>query len=244
MRWTIRRLSAACASKMSEGSLISSSVVGTIHSEASLREALRLKSGAVDFLEVRVDHFLTDLEILRSSIGRLRVPLIITVRHPEEGGAAELTAGERIELYTEFLPHAAFIDFELRSLKAMRPLAKTARLAGVKLIISHHCFDQTPPLAELRARCWSARVLVPEIFKLATLTSTAADFATLLTFLTTAKTDAELSVMGMGAFGKVSRLALARAGSVLNYGYLGEAQVPGQWPALLLKQRLAELTES
>jgi 3-dehydroquinate dehydratase-1 len=50
-----------------------------------------------------------------------------------------------------------------------------------------------------------------------------------------------LSVMGMGAYGKVSRLLLARAGSVLNYGYLDEPQVSGQWEATLLKQRLAEL---
>ena len=47
--------------------------------------------------------------------------------------------------------------------------------------------------------------------------------------------------MGMGEFGKVSRLALASAGSVLNYGYLGDAQLPGQWPAVELKRRLQEL---
>jgi 3-dehydroquinate dehydratase-1 len=47
--------------------------------------------------------------------------------------------------------------------------------------------------------------------------------------------------MGMQKLGKVSRLTLAVAGSRLNYGYLGEPQVSGQWPARLLKQRLAEL---
>jgi 3-dehydroquinate dehydratase-1 len=50
-----------------------------------------------------------------------------------------------------------------------------------------------------------------------------------------------ISVMGMGEYGKLSRLLLARAGSVLNYGYLDVVQVPGQWPAPLLKERLAEL---
>jgi 3-dehydroquinate dehydratase len=47
--------------------------------------------------------------------------------------------------------------------------------------------------------------------------------------------------MGMGVFGKLSRLVLGRAGSVLNYGYLDTVQVLGQWPAALLKQRLLEL---
>jgi len=45
----------------------------------------------------------------------------------------------------------------------------------------------------------------------------------------------------MGTFGKLSRVTLAAAGSVLNYSYLEKAQVPGQWPAALLKERLAEL---
>ena len=42
-------------------------------------------------------------------------------------------------------------------------------------------------------------------------------------------------------FGKISRLALAQAGSVLNYGYLGELQVPGQWAVGTLRERLREI---
>lgn len=49
-------------------------------------------------------------------------------------------------------------------------------------------------------------------------------------------------VMGMGVLGPVSRLVLAKCGSVLNYGYLGAAgNAPGQWPARRLKAVLAEL---
>ena len=48
--------------------------------------------------------------------------------------------------------------------------------------------------------------------------------------------------MGMGPLGQVSRLALAAAGSVFNYGYLGRRpQVPGQWPAATLRERIDEL---
>ena len=37
-------------------------------------------------------------------------------------------------------------------------------------------------------------------------------------------------------------MVLAAAGSVLNYGYLGEhAQVSGQWPAATLRERIEEL---
>ena len=47
--------------------------------------------------------------------------------------------------------------------------------------------------------------------------------------------------MGMGRLGKISRLLLAQAGSVLNYGYLDQPNASGQWEATLLKKRLAEL---
>jgi 3-dehydroquinate dehydratase len=50
--------------------------------------------------------------------------------------------------------------------------------------------------------------------------------------------------MGMGAYGKVSRLVLAQAGSCLNYGYLGTANASGQWPVSVLKARIAELGEN
>ena len=47
--------------------------------------------------------------------------------------------------------------------------------------------------------------------------------------------------MGMGPWGRVSRLVLAKCGSLLNYGYIGESNAPGQWPAARLKEMLSEL---
>ena len=50
-----------------------------------------------------------------------------------------------------------------------------------------------------------------------------------------------ISVMGMGPWGRVSRLVLAKCGSLLNYGYIGTSNAPGQWPASELKQLLPQL---
>ena len=216
-------------------------VVGTIHSHAALREALRLKPWAVDLLELRVDYFVADLDSLRRAVPKLRAPLIVTVRHPREGGACELKNIERVRLFAEFLPCASFIDVELRSIAVLEATLAAARAQKTGIIVSDHHFKTTPSLAQLQARRQMARQAQPDIFKVATFTSRPGEFATLLSFLTATKNPPALSVMGMGEFGKVSRLALARAGSVLNYGYLGEAQLPGQWPAVELKRRLQEL---
>lgn len=219
-------------------------VVGTIHSPKALAAALRLRPNAVDFLEVRVDAFAgaADRNHLEKNLPRLRFPLIITVRHPLEGGANALTLQSRRALFERFLPHASLIDVELRSAEPLRKLREEAQAKGIGVILSHHDFRKTPSLAkllELRAKAKSAGC---SIFKVATVANTPCDLSVLLGFLISRReTDPALSVMGMGNFGKASRLVLGRAGSVLNYGFLDKAQVSGQWPAALLKERLREL---
>jgi 3-dehydroquinate dehydratase-1 len=222
----------------------SSSVVGTIHSLAALAAARRLKCGDVDLFEVRVDHFVEDPSGLIAAIKDLAAPLIVTVRHPQEGGAARLTLEQRAELYREFLPFAALIDIELQSARALSSILREAKKAGICRILSWHNFKKTPSLGELQSRLEKARVFAPEIIKFATRTRTAKDLSRLMEFQAGAPRKPALSLMGMCEFGKVSRLALAQAGSVLNYGYLGELQVSGQWPAKILKERLRELAEA
>jgi 3-dehydroquinate dehydratase-1 len=216
-------------------------VVGTIHSPTALREALRLRENEVDLLEVRVDHFVTNLKPLVRALPQLRFPLILTVRHPLEGGASGLPSSERISLYQQFLDHAALIDVELRSASRLKLLLQAAQDRGVVRILSWHDFRSTPPLASLQRRWSAAAQYRPQIIKFATTTQKPKHLATLVSFLATRPASPQTSLMGMGPFGKISRLTLAAAGSCLNYGYLGEQQLSGQWSAKLLKQRLLEL---
>jgi 3-dehydroquinate dehydratase-1 len=96
-------------------------------------------------------------------------------------------------------------------------------------------------LEKLRDLARGAADAGADIFKVATMTRAAGDLAILIEFLADAKGNLPLAVMGMGAYGKISRLVLARAGSCLNYGYLGTPNASGQWPAALLKARIAEM---
>jgi 3-dehydroquinate dehydratase-1 len=215
-------------------------VVGTIHSPGSLKVALRLRPGDVDLLELRVDHFAGAFDLLRRAIPRLNAPRIVTVRHPAEGGANRLSFSERAELYREFADGAAYIDVELRSAAKLTSVVEAARDAGARIILSDHHFRSTPSIAQLEKQESRSRGAGADLFKIATHVSDAAALARLLTFLSRRRR-VPLSVMGMGPFGKISRLLFARAGSLLNYGYLDEPQVPGQWEARLLKKRIAEL---
>ena len=238
-RGVIRARRALTASKNRSDSVKKFQVVGTIPSPGALSCALNLPPGAVDLFELRVDHFASDPRPLLRAIPRLAAPLIVTVRHPLEGGAGGLNVSQRRDLYAQFLPAARFIDLELRSARQLALTIAAARAHGAQLILSAHFFKTTPSLSRLEALRDRAFAAGAGVFKVATLTRTLSDVLTLATLLARSPRRA-LSVMGMGAFGKLSRPLLASAGSVLNYGYLDAAQVPGQWPAPLLKERLAE----
>ena len=230
------------------------SVVGTIPRPGALRIARKLAPGAVDFLELRVDEFAAlpnaaqELERLNTAAPALPAPLIVTVRHPREGGAGTLSAAQRSALLREWMRHGTWIDTELRSITQLAVAIEEARKRHLGIILSFHDFQKTPSLKQLRALAARARNAGCDIFKVAARANTPRDFAVLLEFLTTTPGfgaslagKPALAVMGMGLYGQVSRLALGNAGSVLNYGYLDTVQVPGQWPAKQLKERLREL---
>jgi 3-dehydroquinate dehydratase I len=215
-------------------------VVGTVHSAGSIQAAAKLKPGDVDVLEFRIDALADRLDAAERAMQNARFPALLTVRHPEEGGINNLDAKKRKELYRRFLPHAALIDVELRSLPGFSDIVAEARAAGCAIVVSNHDFKKTPLLKALIEREKRACAEGADVFKVACVASSAHELAKLLEF-TARPAKWPRSVMGMGRFGRASRLALAEAGSVLNYGYLHEANAPGQWEARELRKLIPRL---
>lgn len=214
-------------------------VVATAHTAKGLRQAVRLRSGDVGYVEVRLDALGTGEDHLKAALESLRVPVLLTARHPTEGGAQRLSAAERRSFLQAFLLKSAAVDVELRSVAAMSAVLENARRRKIQRVISFHDFRGTPPLPRLREILRRGVRAGADIVKIATRLRGADDLATLLLLQSVAKTP--LATMGMGPLGKVSRLVLAAAGSRLNYGYLDKPQVTGQWPALELVERLEEV---
>ncbi len=191
-------------------------VVGVIASGADLDCALQMRTRP-DLFELRLDRLADIIEQLENKLSRLRAPLIITARHPQEGGAKKLTLGQRRDLLTRFLPYAEYVDVELRSAFALRSLLGLAQEKRVRRIISFHNFRSTPPLRVLAAKADAARAHGANIFKAATRTDTPTQLARLLQLVATEVVDLPVSAMGIGNLGAISRVLLARAGSVLVY---------------------------
>jgi 3-dehydroquinate dehydratase-1 len=134
------------------------------------------------------------------------------------------------------------MDVELRSVEDLADVVAEAKTGGVKIVVSSHHFRRMPSLGHLKDLAKQARRAGADAFKLAARAERPADVATLLS-LFPGGAGQQLSVMGMGPFGRVSRLVLARAGSVLNYGFLDQPNASGQWEATELRRRIHELAD-
>lgn len=207
-------------------------VVGIVDSVEALRAARRLKARDVDFFEWRAD-------FLGTGIVETKTPWIVTARHPAEGGQNAMSSSARRVALLELLPAATLVDVEVRSLRGMETVLREARNARVGLIASFHDFQKTPSVPRLEDLAKQAADAGADVLKIATRTHSAGDVARLLDLLEGAPLP--LAVMGMGPLGMASRVVLAAAGSVLNYGWLHKPNVTGQWSAKDLRGILKAL---
>jgi len=202
-------------------------IVGVIGSPAELDFALRT-SELPDLFELRLDRLIGAIDRLEKKIARLRAPLIVTARHPMEGGAHRLSRGQRHDLLARFLPRARYIDIELRSAPVVASLLRLAREQNVRRIISVHHLKTTPPPSRLRAQASAAKSYGADLFKVATRTDTPEQLVRLIEFATAKDIGIRISAMGIGKLGAASRLLLACCGCDLAYVSLGQTAIEGQ----------------
>lgn len=208
-------------------------IVGIAETPAALGDARAL--APLDALEIRLDAF--DDAPDPAALQDVGIPIIVTARCPAEGGKNALNARERASRYLAFLDVAHALDIELASRAEMAGVIAAARAKKRRVILSFHDFSGTP--RNLRTLQKRAAAAGADIFKVAVTPRHPAELAALLALLDAPPVPT--SVMGMGPLGKVSRLAAARCGSVLNYGWIERPNVAGQWSAAELRERLAEL---
>ena len=212
-------------------------VVAVISSRAELVRATRLRQ-MPDLFELRLDALAPIADEVETSAASLHAPLIITARHRLEGGYNELPVSRRRDLLERFLPHAAFVDVELRSAKELHTVLEGAKRQDVRRIISVHELHETPPADRLQTTADAAAAIGADLFKIATRTDTPEELDRLLTFFDSNQERFAISAMGIGKLGRVSRKLFAARGSVLNYAHLGTSGVEGQFSLDEMRRRL------
>jgi len=212
-------------------------IAGVIFTHTDLQRAVRMRNPP-DLFELRLDALFAISEGLEATLRDLRAPLIITARHPREGGSNQLSAQKRRALLLRFLPFATYVDVELRSVGMFAAVLKAARARRTRLIVSFHDFAETPSGPRLDGIAHAARSLGADVLKIATRTDTAAQLARLRDFFRRERREMEIAAMGVGRLGGVSRLEFARLRSALNYGHLGSPQAEGQLSIIQLRRIL------
>ena len=203
-------------------------IAGVISSRRDFGRALRMRTPP-DLFELRLDALRVTPGFIRRHLDELDAGIIITARHPREGGQNQLSLRKRRELLRSFLPQATWIDIEVRSASAMAAVFLAARENGVRIILSFHDFRDTPDAMRLDELAHQAHSLGADLFKVATRTDTPAQLERLLSFFKRSRRGKKNVVaMGIGKLGRKSRLELARLGCPLNYAHLGAPRIAGQ----------------
>lgn len=218
--------------------------VGVISDEAALDHFTSLdlvtRAALCDVAELRLDLLKLPVADLRAKLAGNTVPLLLTARHPAEGGQGPEDPAVRGAMIEPLLDLAALIDLELRSAMPMQGTIQKARAVGVPVVGSFHDFQATPSDDVLLGAVNFGQQAGLDAVKIATYLNSQDDLIRLMK-LAGGTHRLRLSVMGMGPWGRVSRLVLAKCGGLLNYGFIGTSNAPGQWPVARLKELLSEL---
>ena len=212
-------------------------IVVSITDSQSLDEICKTKeTSSFDVVEIRLDQLIKEPN-LKNKISRIRHPLLLTCRHPDEGGQNQIQDPiKRHSILEPLLCYASAIDIELAEADSMLKIISQAKKNDLKVILSYHNFKTTPTPAELRSKIKESLIREADAIKFATTTNTISELINLLTLLENSK-DQNISIMGMGKYGKASRLIAAQSGSILNYAAMGSSKVDGQW-------KLTEFTQA
>lgn len=216
-----------------------SQVVGTVTTREVWND-LERHAPECDLFEWRVDA-LQEFLVLREMLSRTSpLPVLVTVRCPEEGGIGNLSLEERRLWYRELLPVASFIDIEIAYLEPLADIVEQARSQNIGVIASAHNFSGIFTLEQMTEGARKARSLGADAVKFAYLAEAEEDVDHGMQALSSSEIGRPFIVMGMGRQGPDSRLRYARSGSAFTYGYLGtEPSAPGQLPAAKFKELLS-----
>jgi 3-dehydroquinate dehydratase-1 len=218
-------------------------VLGTITKPAGLR-CLASARGPADAAEIRVDALLAAgvaVEKIELALAKRRLPVLLTLRVPAEGGRLTWKLPHRRATFLRLLPHVEAIDVELATVRAMQPVLAAARKSGKTIVFSAHAL-KAPATAAQMAK-WT-RQFKPDssaILKIAGQIKSWRDLQRLAALLVD-HPDWNVAAMGLGPHATQSRSVLAALGSCLVYGHLDQPAAPGQPSAAEVRKMVDAVT--
>ena len=215
-------------------------IVGVLNPKYFDKELDYLIEHQPDIVEYRAD-LADDLDVflfkedLIEINKKLNLPILFTLRDKSEGGKFAGSNAQRNEIYSAAMEFAAAIDIESSLAGENDEIIKTAHAKGIAVVLSYHNFEKTPEKSELEEiikKCFDNGA---DIAKIAAMCETKNEAEQLISLTVKHK---NIAVVGMGKYGKVTRITAPAFGSVLTYAFTDnkESPVPGQLTVKELKE--------
>lgn len=198
----------------------------------------------IDMAEFRADYYeaLNNFDMLgtimtdiHDRLCRADIELLFTIRSESEGGERlSFTEPEinDINLYVAKYKLSDLIDVELFSDKDKADkVIETSKKNGIKVIMSSHDFEKTPPVDEMIKRYKAMQERGSDIIKLAVMPHNSGDVDKLMNVVSIMYNEyADVPVVGisMGELGRRTRVDGYKYGSYITFATIGKASAPGQ----------------
>lgn len=216
-----------------------------------LKQADDITIENADLVEWRIDHFanVRDSQLVNETSKKLYskladLPLLITFRTADEGGALQLKNEEEYFLICKNVVEnqcSDLLDLELfRDARKRQEMIKLAQKNDIKIIMSNHNFEKTPEKEKIFNRLQMMQHFGADIAKIAVMPNSVEDVLSLLDVTHQAKQKLQIPIitMAMGDLGKLSRISGDIFGSCLTFGTVGKASAPGQIESEQLRSML------
>ncbi len=187
-----------------------------------------------DLVEVRADSLKDPspkkVKKLLESIRHVTdLPLILTNRVLDEGGAFSGSEDERLLILEENMVLADAIDIELSTEKKRRDkLVEKAKEKQIPVIISAHDFEKTPDEVTMLKTIATEFRAGANVAKIAVMAHSNDDILKVLNVTHEASELGNICTIAMGEAGKLTRVVAPLLGSCITYATVGEPTAPGQ----------------
>jgi 3-dehydroquinate dehydratase-1 len=205
-----------------------------------IREITYLAGSTADMIEWRVDCFdkFDDFNAVREVLAAVAPVLsdkifLFTFRTKRQGGNAEIPDDMLSDLH-DIAAESGCVDLvDVEYFAEEHPIKKIYRLKsqGVKVIASHHDFEQTPAPEVMQMILEQMCGGGADIVKLAVMPQNKKDVLNLLAVTSDfadENTDTPIITMAMGALGTISRVCGQTFGSCVTFGSHDKPSAPGQ----------------
>jgi len=203
--------------------------VGTISTQEGLQQLAQPPAG-IDLAEIRLDLLLSkgvEPEKILEAMAKKVLPVLLTLRTREEGGAFNWRSRQRVLFFLAFLPFADVVDLELTNLPRLGRVLRAVRRSKRDLILSSHSLKRKLTPLRLKRLLEEFRNTRAAVYKIVGLARRTRDLRTLAEPLLTLP-HMRLAIQASGPLATASRLSLPALGSRLLYVHLDEPAAPGQ----------------